>query len=113
MIKVPMPPERVAAIPASEPAAPPKLEYGIDIGGSSSTAVLRARWSEVKANFGPQMAGLRPLIAHDRRVGHLPYRLVIGPVPNSAAATGLCGQFRLARGRCRAARFVGEPLAQP
>ncbi len=107
---VPLPPERVAALPPKP--APTKPVYGIDIGGASSKAVLKARWSAVKANFGPQVAELHPIVAHDRRAGHLPYRLVIGPLPSSAAAVALCARFGLTRGLCHSAHFAGEPLAQ-
>src|SRR5664279_6519776 len=51
---VPLPPVRVAAAPASEPAAEPlppaKLEYGIDLGGAASIEVLRIHWAAMKAN---------------------------------------------------------------
>ena len=35
-----------------------------------------------------------PLAAHERRAGTLGYRLVVGPLPNSPAATGLCPILR-------------------
>jgi hypothetical protein len=40
------------------------------------------------------------------------YRLTVGPLPNSAAATGLCAHFAAARTACRAVKFEGEQIAQ-
>lgn len=113
---VPLPPVRVAAAPASEPAAEPlpprKPEIGIDLGGGPNIAVLNARWAAVKANFGPLLTGLHPLAAHARHPGATDYRLVVGPLPNAAAAAQLCTRFAAARVTCRPAKFDGENLAQ-
>jgi len=83
-VELPMPPLRTAALPPHQPTVPSKREYGIDIGGATSIALPRARWREVKARFGPQVAGFHSLIAHDRYGGHLSYWLVIGQLPTSA-----------------------------
>jgi hypothetical protein len=111
---VPLPPVRMAAAPANEAATEPqaKLEFGIDLGGASTLDVLGARWSAVKANFGPLLTGLHPLAAHDNRPGSTAYRLVVGPVANPAAAMQLCVRFAAARVTCRATKFDGEQLAQ-
>jgi hypothetical protein len=109
---VPMPPVRMAAAPANEAAAEPaKPEYGIDLGGASTMDVLGARWSAVKANFGPLLSGLHPLAAHDQRPGSTAFRLLVGPVANPAAAMQLCSRFAAARVTCRPAKFDGEQLA--
>jgi len=102
----------MAALPPHQPTVPSKRAFGVDISGASSIALLRARWGELKARFGPQVAGLHPLIAHDRHAGHLPYRLLIGPLPTTTAVAHLCGKFGLPRSRCRPTRFVGAPLAK-
>ncbi len=113
---VPLPPTRVAAAPASEPAAAPppphKPELGVDLGGAPNMVVLSARWAAVKANFGPLLNGLHPLAAHNTRPGATDYRLVVGPLPNAAAAAQLCTRFIAARVNCRPAKFDGESLAQ-
>ncbi len=112
---VPLPPVRVAAAPASDPTAEPqpprKPELGIDIGGAPNMAVLSARWAAVKANFGPLLTGLHPLAAHNPRPGATDFRLVVGPLPNAAAAAQLCTRFIAARVTCRSAKFDGETLA--
>jgi hypothetical protein len=111
---VPLPPVRVAAAPAREPAteAPRKPEFGVDLGGAHNMDVLNARWMAVKANFGPLLNGLYPLAAHDYRQGNTDFRLLVGPVANPAAAMALCARFAAARVTCRTAKFDGERMAQ-
>lgn len=109
---VPLPPVRVASAPAA--AQPGKPEIGIELGGARTMEILHARWTAVKANFGPYIEGMHPLVVHDRRPGiSIPYRLMVGPLPNGAAAAQLCQRFAASRVTCRATRFAGEPLAQP
>lgn len=112
---VPLPPTRVAAVPASEPEPTPSNEnqFGLDLGGSATVDGVRQRWTTVKANFGPLLSGMHPLVAHEQRSGKTSYRLVVGPLPNSAAATGLCTHFTAARAPCKSAKFEGEQIAQP
>ena len=111
----PLPPARVAAVATSEPEPTPqkKSEFGLDLGGGATMDSIRQRWTTVKANFGPLLSGMYPIAAHDHRAGAAGYRLVVGPLPNSAAAAGLCAHFTAARTTCRAAKFDGEQIAQP
>jgi hypothetical protein len=109
---VPLPPVRVASAPINSPAGKP--EIGIELGGARSMEILNARWAAVKANFGPFIDGMHPLVVHDTRPGtHIAYRLIVGPLPNGAAAAQLCQRFAASRVSCRTTRFAGEPLAQP
>lgn len=111
---VPLPPERAAAAQASagpEPAASAN-EFGLDLGGASTLGGVQQRWTTVKANFGPLLSNLHPLAAPERRQGKAGYRLVVGPLPNSPAATGLCAHFNAAHTPCRAVKFEGEQIAQ-
>ncbi len=112
--QVPLPPVRTAATSTSDGSAerPAKSEFGIDLGGASSMDILNARWTAVKANFGPLLTGLRPLAAHDTQPGSKGYRLLVGPVANPAAGMQLCARFAAARITCRTAKFDGEQLAQ-
>jgi hypothetical protein len=113
MAAVPLPPPRVAAAPATEPETPSiPVEFGLDLGGASTVDGVRQRWITVKANFGPFLSGMYPLAAHEHRAGSTGYRLVVGPLPNSAAATSLCAHFTAARTACRSAKFDGEQIAQ-
>jgi hypothetical protein len=109
---VPLPPVRTATASDGTAEQPAKSEFGVDLGGASSMDVLNARWTTVKANFGPLLTGLRPLAAHDPRPGSTGYRLLVGPVANPAAGMQLCARFAAARVTCRTAKFDGEQLAQ-
>jgi hypothetical protein len=104
VVEVPMPRMRVAAIP-------PKSEYAVDLGGAFSRETLVARWSELKVKFSSQLRGLRPLIGLESRFGYAPYRLVIGPLPDEAAAKQLCTRLS-GKIDCRPAHFAGDRLAQ-
>jgi hypothetical protein len=111
---VPMPPARIANASAVEndQPAPKQAEFGLDLGGGATIDGVRLRWITVKANFGPLLSGLRPLATRDYRGGATGYRLTVGPLPNSAAATGLCAHFAAARTACRAVKFEGEQIGQ-
>jgi hypothetical protein len=111
---VPLPPERAAAAQASAgpQAAASTNEFGLDLGGASTLDGVQQRWTTVKANFGPLLSNLHPLAAPERRQGKPGYRLVVGPLPNSPAATGLCAHFNAAHTPCRAVKFEGEQIAQ-
>jgi hypothetical protein len=111
---VPLPPGRASAAQASagpETAASAN-EFGLDLGGASTLDGVQQRWTTVKASFGPLLSNLHPLAAPERRQGKMGYRLVVGPLPNSPAATGLCAHFIAAHTPCRAVRFEGEQIAQ-
>lgn len=102
------------AIPVAAPApeaAPTTIEFALDLGGATTLDGIRQRWVSVKANFGPLLSGMHPLAAREHRQGASGYRLVVGPLPNNPAATGLCAHFTAARSPCRAARFEGEEFA--
>jgi SPOR domain len=111
MVDVPLPPTHVASV-AREPApiaAPTRPEYGVNVAGAQNLSGLRVQWAAVKSNFGPMLVGLHP-IASTRHSGRSRYRLVVGPLPNRAAAVGLCTRLTAAGSLCEPANFVGEPL---
>ncbi|HZL30867.1 MAG TPA: hypothetical protein VFC54_07385 [Pseudolabrys sp.] len=109
---VPLPPVRVASAPSSEPSGQSgKPELALDLGGAHTLEILNARWIAVKANFGPLIQGMHPLVAHDRRPNAIPFRLIVGPVGNGAAAAALCQRFAASRVTCRTTRYVGDALA--
>lgn len=112
---VPMPPARVAALaPLAAEAAtdsPRKSQIGVEIGGARSMEILNARWAAVKANFGPLIEGLSPLVRHDNRPGIVPYRLIVGPLPNGAAAAELCTRLHASKVACRTTPFTGDKFA--
>jgi len=111
---VPLPPTRVAAVSANDPAPPAtnQNEFGLDLGGAATLDGIRQRWITVKASFGPLLSGMYPLAAREHRAGASGYRLVVGPLPNSPAATGLCAHFAAARTACKSVKFDGEQIAE-
>ena len=112
---VPLPPGR-AAPPQPVGDAPATVtyasEFALDLGSAPTLDGVRQRWATVKANFGPLLSGMHPLAAPDRRQGKAGYRLLVGPLPNSPAATALCAHFNAAHTTCRPAKFEGEQIAQ-
>jgi hypothetical protein len=117
-LQAPPPPVRTASAATSaatsdpEPPVSKQSDFGLDLGGGATIDAVRQRWMTVKAHFGPLLVGLHPVAARDHRPGATGYRLVVGPLPSSAAASGLCAHFAAARTTCRAVKFDGEQIAQ-
>ncbi len=113
---IPLPPLRVAAVPSGEAAVPPpqtKPEFGIDLGGAANLEALRMHWQATKAAYGPLLVGLRPVASpRPRRPAGVDYRLVMGPLPDVAAAARLCARMPVTRTGCRPAKFDGAHLAE-
>jgi hypothetical protein len=107
---IPLPPSRAAALEKPDDHA--VRQIGIEIGGAPSIEALRAHWSSVKANIGPDIVGLSPTYTiRQKATGGAEYRLVLGPVPNSAAAIRLCAKLATSRITCRAGTFNVQKLA--
>jgi hypothetical protein len=103
-----------AADPAAvvEPA-PARTELGVDVGGAATVEALRALWATVRTSAAPLLVNLRPLVVvREVRPGAVELRLVIGPLPNPAAATRLCAALVATRRACRPTAFDGQRLAQ-
>jgi hypothetical protein len=115
---VPLPPERLAAIesPATSnepPAVSTKLSIGIDLGGAASPDALRARWATLKANLGPALGPLQPMMLKREHKGFAPsYRLVLGPLPSNTAALAVCSRLAAARTYCRPASYASQNADQ-
>ncbi len=101
-----LPPMRIATATGD----PNGKEIGIDLGGARSMDIMHARWAAVKANFGPLLQGLYPVVARENRAGMIPYRLIVGPLPNAAAAAQICARFAASKVTCRSTKFAGEQL---
>jgi len=108
---VPLPPMRASTV--NEPEPPPgKGEFAIDLGGAASIETLRALWVSLKANHGPVLAGLQPLVAqHPKQPSGVTYRLVAGPLANAEEAARLCSRLPAARTGCHPTKFAGAQLA--
>ena len=109
-----IPPVRVAAITASEPVATPPpagAGFGVDLGGASNLEALRIHWATLKANYGPLLVGLRPLVAllPKHPTGAI-YRLVVGPLRSADKATQFCTGFPVLPTGCHPAKFSGGQL---
>ena len=111
-----MPPVRTAAVSPQAPEPAPEAvhtsQLAVEIGGARSMEILNARWAAVKANFGPLIEGMSPLVRHDNRPGIVPYRLIVGPLPNGAAAAELCNRLHAAKVACRTTTFTGDKFAR-
>lgn len=113
-VLVPLPPVRVASAPMPEAvdAPPAKADIGVDLGGANTPEALRVRWSAVKANYGPMLGILKPvMVMHERTPGVPNYRLVVGPLASQAAATALCARLIAARALCRPTTFNSQSAA--
>jgi hypothetical protein len=111
---IPLPPTRTAALEESA-----IRELGIDVGGAANLESLRAHWAALKANIGPDIVGLSAsFTVRQKPAGGTDYRLVLGPLPNTATALRLCTKLIAARVNCRAGtfsvqRFAEGPVAPP
>ena len=106
---VPLPPERIASV---EPDTS-KPSIGIDVGGASSSDALKAHWASVKANYGPMLGPLQPMIvSRERKGAPTSYRLVLGPLVSPNAAVQVCSRLIAARLTCRPITYTSETAAQ-
>jgi TolA-binding protein len=107
---IPLPPTRTAAL--EEPATAIR-ELGIDVGGAANLDGLRAHWAALKANIGPDIVGLSAsFTVRQRPAGGTDYRLVLGPLPNTATAFRICTKLIAARVNCRAGTFSVQRLTE-
>jgi hypothetical protein len=106
----PLPDEEVAA---AEPEAPvDRTQFGLDLGGASSMAGLRALWSGVRKAHPSQFAALRPVLAirpGKNGIG-LQVHVVAGPIPDAAAAARLCAMLSTDERDCETVLFDGQRL---
>lgn len=119
------PPTPVATIPAASAerntAAPQaenteaisaRTDFGIDLGGGTTLAAMRAAWNQIRRNHAALLDGLRPVIGiRDGKGGQADLRLIVGPVSNAAAAAKLCASLTVAGQSCQPATFDGQRLA--
>ncbi|MBV9260812.1 MAG: hypothetical protein JO205_05520 [Pseudolabrys sp.] len=112
---VPLPRERVARLDSNEPdpAATLKTEIGIDLGGAATPDALKARWAGLKANLGPFLGPLQPvMVVREAKPNSPPYRLILAPLPSNNAAVQVCARLATLRAFCRPANFTSQEAAQ-
>jgi hypothetical protein len=107
----PLPEDAVAA--AAEPDTPvERTQFGLDIGGASSMAGLRALWSGVRKSHPGQLAALRPVLAirQNKNGFGLQVHVVAGPIPDAAAAATLCAALAADNRQCETTIFDGQRM---
>ena len=72
--------------------APPRTEFGVDLGRANRSKACASFGPPSKGKHGGALEGLRPVVAvrEIARPGGVELRLVAGPLPNAAAAARLC-----------------------
>ncbi len=107
----PLPEDTVAA--AAEPETPvERTQFGLDVGGASSMAGLRALWSGLRKSHPSQLAALRPVLAirQNKNGLGLQVHIVAGPIADAAAAAKLCAALTADNRQCETAIFDGQRL---
>jgi hypothetical protein len=113
-VPTPAPNVGLTPSPGAQDSTAIRTEFGVDLAGDSSIEALRARWQQLRAQHGPILEGLRPVIAVQEaagRPGSVELRLIVGPLTNANAATRLCATFSVAGVNCKPAAFDGQRLA--
>jgi hypothetical protein len=82
-------------------------EYGVDIGSALSIQTLRARWLGIRSAHAQLFEGLTPTVALREmpQSQHVELRLIVGPLPSSAAAAQLCAALAPYRLFCQPTHF--------
>jgi hypothetical protein len=111
-VPVPSPAPAVTATPEAADSTAIRTEFGVDLAGDPSIDGLRSRWQQLRAQHGPVLEGLRPVVAIQEGGGSgLELRLVAGPLSNANAAARLCATLTLAGVNCKPTVFDGQRLA--
>jgi len=109
-------PTRVANLPEASELDPGKtriVDFGLDIGGSTTFDGLRALWNSVRNNSVDLFDDLHPMVAvRENKSRGVDLRLVVGPIASSEAATQMCATLLAARRFCQMTIFEGQPLPQ-
>ncbi|WP_296579392.1 hypothetical protein [Phreatobacter sp.] len=103
----------IATPPEAQDSTAIRTEFGVDLAGDPSIDGLRSRWQQLRAQHGPMLEGLRPVVAIQEGGGSggLELRLVAGPLSNANAAARLCATLSLAGVNCKPTVFDGQRLA--
>jgi hypothetical protein len=103
----------VAPSPVVGPSEPPAVhtDYAVDIGSGNSIESLRVRWNSIK--FIRAFEGLQPLVtfSDNQKTNKVELRLVVGPLPNEAAAVQLCSALAQSRILCQPTMYDGHRMA--
>jgi hypothetical protein len=111
------PVQRTAAVEPSATAtearsAVTRTEFGIDLGSAATMAAAKEIWLALKAQHGPLIGKLQPIVStRANRAGVMEMRVIIGPLANAAAAAKLCATLGAADVMCSATTYSGERIA--
>lgn len=111
----PAPPVRTSSLEPEPPSTPPsrisRTDFGVDIGSGADLKEVRMLWNAAKAQHGRVIGNLRPIVVRRQdSAGKSDYRLVIGPIPNAAAAAQLCATLGAADIMCSTRPYQGDKL---
>lgn len=104
-------PQLAAIEPAGEPA-PPRTEYGVDIGSGLTVDALRTRWLAIRGAHPQLLNGLQPVV-NVKDVPHanrIELRLIAGPFAKAEAAAQLCAALAAFGLFCQPTVFDGQHL---
>jgi hypothetical protein len=89
-----------------------RTQFGLDLGGASSMAGLRALWNGVRKSHAAQLGELRPVLAiRQSKSGlGLQVHVVAGPIADAATAAKLCALLIADERDCETALFDGQRL---
>ncbi len=90
----------------TEPAGP----RGIQIATGPSVDALRISWMVLSERHKEILSRFEPRFVLSSGASGPGYRLIAGPIENTAAANKVCGDLRARRVTCGVSAFGGEPL---
>jgi hypothetical protein len=89
-----------------------KSDIGVDLGSANNFDGLRGLWSTARGMEPFLFEGLVPLVmVRESKTGATDLRLIVGPLPNSDAATRLCVALSVERRFCQPTIFEGHELS--
>ena len=106
-------PAATAAIPPPRDSVATRTEFGVDLGSEPNMDGLRARWANLRGNYGAVLSNLRPLVSvrEGTRPGGVELRLIAGPLSNAGDAARTCASLQAKGVNCQTAVFDGQRLA--
>lgn len=99
------------AVAAAPPAAAPRQDVGVDLGGHRNLTQLRKAWSDLAARQPRLVQNITPL-AQVRDGDQIELRLVAGPFATAAEAARYCIQAKAAGLACATAPYTGQPAGR-
>lgn len=106
--------DRVAATPepaqAKAPPPEPTGPRGVQIATGPSVDALRISWMLLAQRHGEILQRYEPRFVQSTSGSGPAYRLIAGPIDNTASANKICSELRARRVTCGVSAFGGEPL---